>query len=86
MVLLRGLFGARPSYVPTVLNIAQMLGWGTFELVTIATAAGAVLPGVPRWGYVLIGGMITTVLAVYPLGAVRVLRRYVTAAVVIALV
>jgi len=85
MVLLRGLFGARPSYVPTVLNIVQMLGWGTFELVTIATAAGAVLPGIPRWVYVLIGGVITTVLAVYPLGAVRVLRRYVTAAVVIAL-
>jgi len=85
MVLLRGLFGARPSYVPTVLNIVQMLGWGTFELVTIATAAGAVLPGIPRWGYVLAGGVVTTMLAVYPLGAVRVLRRYVTAAVVIAL-
>ena len=28
MVLLRGLFGARLSYVPTVLNIVQMLGWG----------------------------------------------------------
>jgi len=85
MVLLRGLFGARPSYVPTVLNIVQMLGWGTFELVTIATAVGAVAPGLPRWVYVLVGGVVTTVLAVFPLGAVRVLRRYVTAAVVIAL-
>ena len=31
MVLLRGLFGAGPSYLPTMLNVVQMLGWGTFE-------------------------------------------------------
>src|ERR1700693_3187774 len=35
MVLLRGLFGARLSYLPTVLNIAQCLGWGLFELGTM---------------------------------------------------
>ena len=28
MVLLRGLFGARLSYLPTVLNILQCVGWG----------------------------------------------------------
>ena len=27
MVLLRGLFGARLSYLPTVLNLVQVLGW-----------------------------------------------------------
>jgi NCS1 family nucleobase:cation symporter-1 len=85
MVLLRGLLGARVSYLPTVLNVVQMVGWGTFELVTIATAAATVLPAVPQWAYVVAGGVITTVLSLYPLGAVRVLRRYVTAAVVIAL-
>ena len=41
MVLLRGLFGVRLSYVPTVLNIAQLVGWGTFELIVIADAARA---------------------------------------------
>ncbi|MFY9864320.1 MAG: hypothetical protein WAK58_10940 [Trebonia sp.] len=45
--LLRGLFGARLSYLPTVLNILQCLGWAVFELVTIATAAHAVAPGLP---------------------------------------
>src|ERR1700709_1923336 len=30
MVLLRGLFGARLSYLPTVLNLLQCLGWGVF--------------------------------------------------------
>jgi len=85
MVLLRGLLGARVSYLPTVLNIVQMVGWGTFELVTIATAAATVLPSVPQWIFVVVGGVITTGLSLYPLGAVRVLRKYVTVAVVIAL-
>jgi NCS1 family nucleobase:cation symporter-1 len=82
MVLLRGLFGARLSYLPTALNILQCFGWGIFELVTIATAAHVVAPGVPRWGYVLIAGVVTTLLAVKPLGFIRTLRRYVTAVVV----
>lgn len=86
MVLLRGLFGARLSYVPTVLNIAQLIGWGTFELVVIADAARALYDGVPRWAYVVVAGVITGVLAIWPLGSVRLLRRYVTVAVGIALV
>jgi putative hydroxymethylpyrimidine transporter CytX len=83
MVLLRGLFGARLSYLPTVLNIAQCLGWGTFELVTIATAAHTVAPALPRWGYVLIAGLATCLLTIRPLGAIRVLRRYATGAVLV---
>lgn len=86
MVLLRGLFGAKLSYAPTVLNIAQLVGWGTFELIVIADAARELWDGVPRWGYVLAAGAITTVLTVWPLGSVRLLRRYVTVAVAIALV
>src|SRR5436309_6965684 len=81
MVLLRGLFGTKPSYLPTVLNIVQLLGWTTFELVTIGTAMHQIAPSVPRWVYVVIGGAVTTVLALRPLGFIRVLRRYVTAAV-----
>ncbi|MFD0539080.1 purine-cytosine permease family protein [Actinomadura luteofluorescens] len=86
MVLLRDLFGARLSYAPTVLNIAQLIGWGTFELIVIADAARELWDGVPRWGYVVAAGAITTVLTVWPLGSVRLLRRYVTVAVAIALV
>ena len=78
MVLLRGLFGARLSYLPTVLNILQCVGWGIFELVTIATAAHRVAPALPKWGYVTIAGVVTAVLAVRPLGFIRTLRRYVT--------
>ncbi|TDB87728.1 allantoin permease [Actinomadura sp. KC216] len=86
MVLLRGLFGARLSYAPTVLNVAQLVGWGTFELIVIADAARELWDGVPRWGYVVAAGAITTVLTIWPLGSVRILRRYVTVAVGIALV
>jgi nucleobase:cation symporter-1, NCS1 family len=85
MVLLRGLFGARLSYLPTVVNILQCLGWGVFELVTIATAAHTIAPALPRWGYVLAAGVITALLAAHPLGFIRTLRRYVTVAVMIVL-
>ena len=83
MVLLRGLFGARVSYLPTALNILQLFGWSIFELVTIATAAQTIAPGVPKWGYVLIAGVLTGLLTIRPLGAIRVLRRYATAAVLV---
>jgi NCS1 family nucleobase:cation symporter-1 len=86
MVLLRGLFGAGLSYLPTAINMLQLLGWGIFELVTIATAAHIVAPALPKWGYVLIAGAITGVFAVHPLGAIRMLRRYATAAVFVVLV
>jgi putative hydroxymethylpyrimidine transporter CytX len=85
MVLLRGVFGARPSSVPTVLNVTQMVGWGAFELVTIAAAAGQILSGVPQWLLILIGGTASTLLALRPLGSVRVLRRYVSVLVVLSL-
>jgi len=85
MVLLRGLFGARLSYLPTVLNILQCLGWSVFELVTIATAAHTVAPALPKWGYVLIAGLATALLTIRPLGAIRVLRKYATGAVLIVL-
>jgi putative hydroxymethylpyrimidine transporter CytX len=84
MVLLRGLFGARLSYLPTAINMLQLLGWGVFELVTIATAAHTIAPALPRWAFVLIAGVITALLTLYPLGSIRVLRRY--AAVVVAAV
>jgi nucleobase:cation symporter-1, NCS1 family len=88
MVLLRGLFGARMSYLPTLINIVQLLGWSVFELVTISTAAQTVVPhfvhvAVPRWGYVLFAGAATALLTVRPLGAIRVLRRYAAIAVTV---
>ncbi|HEY1622712.1 MAG TPA: cytosine permease [Streptosporangiaceae bacterium] len=91
MVLLRGLFGARVSYLPTLINVVQLFGWGIFELVTISTAAQTVVPhflhlDAPRWAYALIAGVITALLTIRPLGAIRVLRRYAAIAVVVVMV
>jgi purine-cytosine permease-like protein len=90
MVLLRGLLGARASFLPTALNIAQCLGWAVFELVVISTGlqalAGRADLDAPRWACVLLAGVVTTALTIRPLGAIRVLRKYVTVLVVAALV
>jgi putative hydroxymethylpyrimidine transporter CytX len=39
MVLLRGPLGRRGSYLPTVMNILQLLGWATLEIIVMAQAA-----------------------------------------------
>ncbi|GAA3719661.1 putative hydroxymethylpyrimidine transporter CytX [Nonomuraea antimicrobica] len=86
MVLLRGLFGARISYVPTVLNIVQMLGWGAFELWVIAKGATAIFGSVPYQVWVIVAGVLTTALTIWPLGSIRLLRRYVTVGVIVSMI
>lgn len=87
MVLLRGLLGARASFVPTVLNIAQCLGWSVFELVVISQGLQALTRGhLSSWVCVVLAGLVTTGLTIRPLGAIRVLRKYVSVLVVLAMV
>jgi nucleobase:cation symporter-1, NCS1 family len=84
MVLMRGLFGRRLSYLPTTINVLQLLGWTVFEIVVIATAAQQLLPWhVHSWPYVVIAGALTAAMTIRPLGAVRILRRYALGAVVV---
>lgn len=75
MVLLRGLFGRRGSIVPTVLNVAQNIGWGTIEIIVIAAAATALTGDEWRPLWVVLAGIGATVMAVRPLGSVRLLRK-----------
>ncbi|MFJ2805460.1 purine-cytosine permease family protein [Kitasatospora sp. NPDC087271] len=87
MANLRGLFGTRLSYVPTVLNIVQCVGWGVFELLTIAAGAQTVAhTDGYRWLFVLLAGALTTALTIWPLGSIAVLRRFVAGAVAVAMV
>jgi nucleobase:cation symporter-1, NCS1 family len=87
MVLLRGLLGAKASYLPTVLNIAQNIGWAIFEIVIIASSLKALThEHLPRWTCVLIAGGISTALTIRPLGWIRALRKYVMVLVIIATV
>jgi NCS1 family nucleobase:cation symporter-1 len=75
MVTLRGLLGRRGSVLPTVLNIAQNIGWATMEIIVISTAAVAVVGQAWRWPFVILAGAAATIMAIRPLGSVRLLRK-----------
>src|SRR5438874_6700220 len=76
MVLQRAPLGRRGSYIATVLNVLQCLGWAIFELIVIATAAGLLsdklfgFEGVWFWK-LLFGGLATLLALMGPIGFVR---------------
>jgi putative hydroxymethylpyrimidine transporter CytX len=78
MVLLRAPLGRRGSFLPTALNVAQNVGWSTFELIIIATAAGAlsehVLHWRGRWLWTIVFGVLSWALGI--LGPIGFVRRY----------
>jgi putative hydroxymethylpyrimidine transporter CytX len=78
MVLMRAPLGRRGSYLPTAVNVAQLLGWATFELIVIATAAAALsdelLGFEARWAWTLVFGAVAAWLAF--MGPVGVVRRF----------
>ena len=79
MVVLRAPLGRRGSYAPTVLNVAQNLGWSTFELIIISTAAAALSERVfgfgERWLWTIVFGAVSLALGL--LGPIGFVRRYV---------
>src|SRR5437870_3696381 len=79
MVLQRAPLGGRGSYIATVLNVLQCLGWAVFELIVIATAAGLLsdkLFGFKAvWIWKLAFGGLATLLAL--LGPISFVRRFV---------
>jgi nucleobase:cation symporter-1, NCS1 family len=79
MVLLRDPLGHHGSYLPTGLNVLQNLGWATFELIVISTAANALADRVfgfrERWVWVLVFAAVTVALALA--GPISFVRRYV---------
>lgn len=85
MVLLRGLFGLRLSYLPTLINVVQLVGWAVFEIVVISQGAQQLFGwDAHLWPYVVVAGVLTTVMSIYPLSVVRVLRRYALVVVAVA--
>jgi putative hydroxymethylpyrimidine transporter CytX len=79
MVLQRAPLGQRGSYLATVLNVLQCLGWAIFELIVIATAAGLLSEKLfgfqGKWVWTLLFGALATLLAL--LGPIGFVRRYV---------
>src|SRR3954452_6166912 len=79
MVLLRAPLGRGGSYAASGLNVLQNLGWATFELIVIATAAAALCDRAigfgARWPWVLAFGALTYAFAL--LGPIGFVRRWV---------
>jgi NCS1 family nucleobase:cation symporter-1 len=76
MVSLRPAFGRRGSYLPSLINVVQLVGWGAFELVIMAQASARLTQSIlgassyPLW--VIFWGIIVTVFALGgPLVVVR---------------
>ena len=92
MVLMRAPLGRRGSWLPTVLNAAQCVGWAIFELLIIAAAAAALSDEIvgfrAQWFWTLLFGGIALVLALIgPVDVVRkLIRRFVVWAVLASLV
>jgi NCS1 family nucleobase:cation symporter-1 len=79
MVLQRAPLGQRGSYLATTLNVLQCLGWATFELIIIASAASALADRAfgfeALWLWKLLFGGVATALAL--LGPIGFVRRFV---------
>ena len=79
MVLQRAPLGRRGSYLATSLNVLQCLGWATFELIIIASAASALSDQAfgfeALWFWKLLFGALATALAL--LGPIGFVRRFV---------
>jgi NCS1 family nucleobase:cation symporter-1 len=78
MVVLRAPLGQRGSWVPTAFNVAQNVGWSTFELIIIATAAAAASERIfaweGKWLWTIVFGVLSWALGM--LGPIGFVRRY----------
>ncbi|HEX9236788.1 MAG TPA: cytosine permease, partial [Actinomycetota bacterium] len=73
MVLFRPVLGLRGSYVPTILNIGQLIGWTGFEFWAMSLVANRMLH-VSYWFWLPVVAVVCTALALG--GPILVVRRW----------
>jgi putative hydroxymethylpyrimidine transporter CytX len=78
MVALRPALGLRGSWLPSVLNVVQLVGWAAFEVLIMAQAANAIVQALFGWSnyllWVLAFAVLATVMAV--LGPVTIVKQW----------
>jgi putative hydroxymethylpyrimidine transporter CytX len=74
MVLFRPVLGRRGSYLPSVLNVAQLVGWTGFEFWAMSLVARRMAPGLPYEAWLGIVAVVCTALAAG--GPILVVRRW----------
>jgi len=75
MVSLRPSFGLFGSYLPTFLNIIQLVGWTTFEIIIMADAAQSIIGIKGSYTiWVIFFGVLSVLMAVW--GPLRVVREW----------
>lgn len=76
MAMLRPSLGLRGASIPTVLNVVQLVGWGSFEIIVMAEAADALATSVlgvtlPYVWTILFGALATAIAVAGPVSFVR---------------
>jgi len=73
LITMRPAFGVRGSYLPAILNIMQLIGWTTFEIMIMARAADMLTSSmVPYYFWATIFGVLVALLGIAgPLNVVR---------------
>ncbi|HJU34677.1 MAG TPA: cytosine permease [Nitrososphaera sp.] len=76
LITMRPAFGIRGSYLPATLNILQLVGWTTFEIMIMARAADMLTGGIlPYYSWAAIFGVLVGLLGIA--GPLNVVRQWV---------
>ena len=65
MVALRPALGVRGSWLPSALNVVQLVGWAAFEILIMAQAANAIVQTLFGWSHYLVWVGVFAVVATY---------------------
>ena len=84
MAMFAGILGRRTSWIPTVLNILQCVGWAAVEVLVITDGMTAITSPSLRTLWAVVAGVLMLAMAIWPVGAIKAVRKYLVALVIIA--